>query len=297
MIRDSFAAYHPVINFVYFTMMMVLSMFLMHPVLQLISFFSAFIYAVILGGKKSVRFNILYLIPMMLVIAVINPLFNHEGVTILFYLKNGNPITMESIFFGISSALMIITVMSWFYCYNKVMESDKFIYLFGNIMPALSLIFSMVLRFVPRYTNQIKRIAHAQKGLGNDIAQGSILKRARTGIKILSIMTTWALENQIETSDSMKSRGYGLKKRTAFSIYVFTSRDKKVLLIIIFLAVVIALGGYGGYMSFTYYPYIKYKDFDGRAVITFVSYSLLCLTPSVINIYEEMKWRYYIQKI
>ena len=35
--------------------------------------------------------------------------------------------------------------------------------------------------------------------------------------------------NAIETSDSMRSRGYGLKGRTAFSIYHFTRKDKYVL--------------------------------------------------------------------
>lgn len=66
---------------------------------------------------------------------------------------------------------VFVTVIIWFSCYNVVMTSDKFIYIFGKILPALSLIFSMVLRFVPRYLAQIKVISNAQKCIGRDVSQ------------------------------------------------------------------------------------------------------------------------------
>jgi energy-coupling factor transport system permease protein len=46
---------------------------------------------------------------------------------------------------------MLAAVISWFSCYNAVMTSDKFVYLFGRVIPALSLILSMTLRFVPKF--------------------------------------------------------------------------------------------------------------------------------------------------
>src|SRR5690606_15261610 len=110
------------------------------------------------------------MLPMLLFMAALNPLFNHQGVTILFYLeRSGNPVTLESILYGISSAIMFVTVIMWFSCYNKVMTSDKFIYLFGRIMPKLSLLLSMTLRFVPRYIEKIREISYAQKCVGRDI--------------------------------------------------------------------------------------------------------------------------------
>lgn len=56
----------------------------------------------------------------------------------------------------------------------------------------------------------------------------TLFDRIHAGLNMLSILITWALENAIETSDSMRSRGYGLKGRTAFSIYHFTRKDKYV---------------------------------------------------------------------
>jgi energy-coupling factor transport system permease protein len=46
-----------------------------------------------------------------------------------------NPLTLESIFYGLAAAVMLAAVVLWFGCYNEVMTSDKFIYLFGRVIP------------------------------------------------------------------------------------------------------------------------------------------------------------------
>ena len=66
--------------------------------------------------------------------------------------------------------------------------------------------------------------------------RGSVFARVKNSIRILSAVITWSLENAIDTSDSMKSRGYGLTGRTAYSNYVFDKRDVTAL---IYLAVTI----------------------------------------------------------
>ena len=39
-------------------------------------------------------------LPVLLLAALVNPAFNHAGVTILIYLPSGNPLTLESILYG-----------------------------------------------------------------------------------------------------------------------------------------------------------------------------------------------------
>ena len=228
--RDTFSSYHPAVAMLYFVLVIGMTMFLNHPVCLGISLVGALAYSIYLKGKKAVRFNLAYMLPLLVITALINPAFSHQGVTILAYLPSGNPLTLESILYGICAAFLLITVIAWFSCFNAVMTSDKFVYLFGRIIPALSLVLSMSLRFVPRFTAQIKVISNAQKCVGRDVGSGGLIKRAKQGIKILSILVTWALENAIDTADSMKDRGYGLPGRTAFSIYRFDRRDKWALL-------------------------------------------------------------------
>ena len=227
--RDTFSSYHPIINFLYFGLVIAFTMFLMHPVSLAISLASALVYAVYLNGRRAVRFSLLYMLPMMVVAALVNPAFNHEGATILTYLPSGNPLTLESILYGAAAAAMLAAVVTWFSCYTAVMTSDKFVYLFGRVIPALSLVLSMTLRFVPKFQAQLQVVSEAQRCIGRDVSNGGVLRRLRNAITILSIMVTWSLESAIETADSMKSRGYGLPGRTAFSIYRFDSRDQSAL--------------------------------------------------------------------
>ncbi|MEK3865123.1 energy-coupling factor transporter transmembrane component T [Paenibacillus sp. FSL H7-0716] len=289
--KDSFSTFHPFVNFLYFVVVLLFSMVFMHPIFQVIALISAVAYSIMLKGKKGIRFNLLYMIPFLLFMAVMNPVFNHQGVTILFYLNNGNPITKESILYGVAAACMFVTVIIWFSCYNVVMTSDKFIYIFGKILPALSLIFSMVLRFVPRYLAQIKVISNAQKCIGRDVSQGNLLARARNGITILSIMTTWALENAIETADSMRSRGYGLPGRTSFSIFRLDARDKVVLLIMTGLIALVAVGAVMGENTMRFYPSIKASAITPFSILIYIAYFALCMIPVLINMVEAMKWK------
>lgn len=289
---DTFSTFHPVVNFIYFAAVMTFTMFFMHPILLGIALVSSFIYSVLLNGKKAIKFNLIYLLPMLLFMAALNPVFNHEGATILFYFKNGNPVTLESIAYGIAAACMFIAVILWFSCYNAVMTSDKFIFLFGKIIPALSLIFSMVLRFVPRYIAQIKVISNAQKCVGRDISQGNIIQKAKNGMKILSIMTTWALENAIETADSMKSRGYGLPNRSSFSLFRFDQRDKVVSLIMLSLIAFLLVGAVMGHNTMRFFPSFKLTEISMFSIGIYIAYTMLMMLPVTLNFLEAMKWKH-----
>ena len=289
--KDCFSHYHPTVNFLYFALVLIFSMIFMHPVCLCISLASAFIYSIYLNGRKSLKFNFKFMLPMLLLTALINPAFNHEGVTILTYLSNGNPITLESIIYGFAAATMLISVICWFTCYNSVMTSDKFIYLFGRIIPALSLVFSMTLRFVPRFITQFKVVSNAQKCVGRDVSQGSVWSRARNAITILSIMITWALENAIETADSMKSRGYGLKGRTAFSIYRFDKRDKIALIFYALCGLYIMVGGLTDALYWQYYPTMEGAVDSLYTISLYVCYFVLCISPVVLDIREDRKWK------
>lgn len=231
------------------------------------------------------------MLPMLCITALINPAFNHEGVTILIYLENGNPLTLESIVYGIAAATMLIAVMCWFSCYHVVMTSDKFVYLFGRIIPSLSLILSMVLRFVPRFKTQIHIVSSAQRCIGRDVSNGSVLTRIKHGIKILSIMVTWMMENAIETADSMKSRGYGLHGRTAFSIYSFDKRDSIAMSLILLAGGYILAGTAFGGLYYRYFPSMKGADTSAFTISQLIVYTALCFMPLVINLWEDRKWK------
>lgn len=289
---DTFSRCHPAVNFLYFTLVLVFSMFFMHPVSLAVSLVSACVYAVLLGGRKALRFQLRWMLPLMLLAAVLNPAFSHQGATVLAYFPTGNPLTLESILYGLAAAVMLGSVLMWFYCYNAVMTSDKFIYLFGRVIPALSLVLSMALRFVPRFKAQFGAVAEAQRSIGRDVSAGPLHRRLRTALKIFSIVVTWALENAITTADSMRSRGYGERGRTAFSIYRFDARDRAALLWQIFCGAYVAAGALAHGMYFTYSPTLHGVSWQPITVSFQFVYLLLCLTPVLMEIYYRLTWRH-----
>jgi len=288
--NDAFSGFHPLVSLLYFVMAIGFSFVFMHPVCLGISLACSVAYMLLLEGRKALRFAAVFLLPVFLLAAVINPLFSHAGATILAYLPNGNPITLESILYGIAAACMLVAVISWLCCYTAVMTSDKFVYLFGRVLPALSLLLSMALRFVPRFTAQMKAVAGAQRGIGRDISQGDALSRAKHGIRILSITVTWALENAIETADSMKSRGYGLPGRTAFSIFRFERRDRFALLFLLLCGAYILPGAALGGLKYLYFPTIA-GAWTPYSISIFAVYLIFLAMPLIVNGKEAAQWK------
>jgi len=288
---DEFSQFHPFVNFVYFVFIFIFSMILNDPASQITSLVCAFACGISAGGARGFLFNFKYSVPLLLFTAVMNPIFSHEGGTILAYLPTGNPLTLESILYGISSGCMLAAILSWFMFFNEVITSDKFIYLFGRIIPSLSLLLSMTLRFIPKFKSRIETVSEAQRCIGRDISHGSIFKRMKNAVIILSIVITWSLENAIKTADSMKSRGYGLKGRTAFSIYRFDERDRDLLGWIIFSGAYIICGYAAGAFDWRYFPSIRGFLMTPFSVSFHVIYFLICITPVIINEKEKRKWK------
>ncbi len=286
---DTFSGYHPTINFLYFALVLVGAMALRHPACLAISLLCAAIYCVRLTRRGAARLFLRFLLPLMLLTALVNPAFSHEGATILWYFPSGNPLTLESILYGLAMSVMLAAVLCWFSCYNAVMTSDKFVYLFGRVIPALSLLLSMALRFVPRLKAQARVISDAQASLGR--TGGGLRERTRRGLTQFSILVTWSLESAIETADSMKSRGYGLPGRTAFSLYRFDRRDRAALLFLLICGVYIAVGAALGALKWRFYPTVKGAALGPYALSVFAVYFALCIAPVIIDEREDRKWK------
>lgn len=289
--RDAFSDFHPIIIFVYFLVVLGFTMFLHQPVCLGIAVISATVYTIWLSGRQSVRFLLRYLIPMTGVILIINPLVNHQGLTILGYFPNGNPFTLEAILYGAVAAGILLALVQWFSCWNRVMTTDKLIYLFGRIMPALSLVISMTLRFIPRYYQHYKEVMNAQRQFGMERGRNGLIQRMRTGIRVISATLTWAIEHGVETADSMKCQGYGLPGRTVFSLYHWTGRDTILLLLILLLGGVVLIGILQGRLYWTCFPAVKWAAVSPVTIGIYISYGILSLLPVLIDGKEEIRWR------
>lgn len=289
-IRDSFSTVNPVIAFIFFAFALIMPMLLMHPVLLGISFLAAVVWLFLLRGKKALPFLLKFVLPIMLLTAILNPIFNHGGMTTLFYFRN-NPITLEAILYGAASAFMLGAVVTWFSCFNAVFTADRIIYLTGRFAPSLSLVISMALRFVPLFTKQAGKIALAQRGAGMGTGGKGILNKAKNGLSIFSGLITWALESSVTTADSMRARGYGLHPRRSFANYRFDGRDAAVGLLIA--AGILAAGLSAGFRVFSirYFPSYRMNAVTPLFIGACAVYALTLLIPTIMYLEEAVKWR------
>ncbi len=287
---DLFSSYHPLINFLYFALCIGFTTVFMHPVMLVISLFCAAAYGITLNGRKTLLFSLKYMLPVIIFTAIINPAFNHQGKTFLAYLPTGNVLTLESIVYGAASGIMLAAVLIWFTCFSAVITSDKFIYLFGRIIPALSLVLSMTLRLVPKFKRQLHEVCDAQRALGRDVSSGSLWQRTKTAVSVFSVLISLSLEDSIETADSMKSRGYGTRHRTAFSIYNWCKRDTAALIYLSILGLCVVVSSACGNLFWRYFPDIRGMTDGAASVLTYFAFAGICIMPVLIDGREALYW-------
>ena len=141
---DAFSKRHPAVNFVFFLGAILGGMLNQHP---------AYLLAGVVSGA-----------------AYYHPLFNTYGATLLFTYFD-RPYTLEALYYGAALAAVFVNMLLWFGCYNAVLTSDKFTSLFGNLIPALSLLLVMVLRMIPNLMRKARQIAGARASIGRGVSE------------------------------------------------------------------------------------------------------------------------------
>ena len=284
----SFKDHNPISVFVFYIFAIVPAMFCINPVLMCVSLAGAVSFRLAKDGvgalKKMLPF---FAFPVLGV--VINPLFVHKGVTPLFILNN-NPVTLEAVLFGLTLGIMICSTVIWFSSFNSIMTTDKLLYVFGSVSPKIALILSMTLRYIPLYGQQIKKIRQAQQVVGL-YKEDNAIDKIRGGMRIFSVMVSWALENGIITADSMTARGYGVGRRSRFAIFSWKKQDWMLLAASLLLGGITILGIAAGHMGYEWYPQIAAPKAGLLTICTYIAYALLALIPSYLQLKEDSRWR------
>ena len=283
--NDAFSKCHPAVNFLFFVGAIGMSVVIQHPMYLLSGIVTGGIYYLLLNGRKGWK-TILGLLPVFVFLTAINPLFNTLGETPLFYVF-GRPYTFEALLYGGALASMFVIMMLWFGCYNKVLTSDKFTSLFGNLIPAISLLLVMVFRMVPNFIRKTGQIIGARKSIGKGASEAASTKeKVKDGMTVLGTLTSWALEGSVVTGDSMRARGYGSAKRTSFMIYRMTVADWWLLVVMAVLVTLTILAAVWGQMTATFTPKLQIAA-TSWGIVAYTAYLLI---PTALRIKEAIQW-------
>lgn len=281
---------HPAVSMCYFVCVLGLTLACSHPITVVASIFGSAMFSWRLRGTKAFWGTMRFVGPMFILIALANPLFNHRGVTMLFLLFN-QWITLEAIVYGIISACSLCAVVLWFTCYQEVMTSDKFLYLFGKIAPATSLLITSTLRFIPQLQKNAAEISETQKMLREEDTR--LFQKMGTALRNLSALLTMSMENAVETADSMKARGFGNKRRTTFHLFRFDGRDARTLSLVLVLAGICVVARCFGHGNMEYYPAMTPFMYGTPSITMFITFAALMLLPSILEVKEAVVWKSY----
>ena len=284
-----FDSYHPVINLIYFTGAIASAVMFDHPVFVMIAYISAFMYSVKLRGIRGLVLD-LCLIPLIFGYTWLYSYYNHFGVTPLKENLIGNHITLEAVACGLQIGVSAAAVIMLASCLLAIFSADKVVYLFGRISPKLSLFLSIILRCLPRLAKQAGRVGDAQAGIGKGRRQGALWKRAANCVRMVSVLITWFMESVVESAQSMKSRGYSLKGRTAFSIYRFDNRDRSYV-VFTFMCITLTLMAVMLDQTHIYYdPQLIMNRITPVSYIFYTAYACFMLSPMLLQLYSERRF-------
>lgn len=299
-----FARCHPLVIFLYFVFVLLMTMFCMHPVMLAESLIIGILYASMCRKMRNIAQYLCCILPIIGATALLNPLFNHGGKTIIFKIS-GVSFTLEAVLFGMSAAAMLCAVLIWFLCWNEVLTADKLMALFGRILPSATMLLTMVMRFVPMLAQRMRMVFAAQKciaGLSDESLaeknaqtrkekRRNLILQAKIALRCVSSLLSDSLERSVMTADSMKCRGYGLPGRTNFVQYRWTKFDSICAILICAFGGASVAGFFFGWVDCIFYPSVSMR-MNWQAVGTLICYALLCALPMILEGIDILKWKH-----
>ena len=270
---------HPSVYLTYFFVLIIFSL-LFDDIYYILTFLIAILALILLQGAKSkILETIKLFIPLALIIMILNPLFSHNGTTEIKLLANFT-ITLESLVYGFLMALTLLIIYLIFVSFNSYVDYQQLLYLASNHFPNICMILIMAMRFVSLLTYRFKEVEKIHSFDNKS-------KIDKYGM-IVAVVLSWSLEEAMLTSKSMKSRGYGIAKRTNYLKFEFNRIDFAILLITIISAIILLIGYSQGYGLISIYPTISSDFLQMKFNYYFMTFIIMLLPLIVVEINEKI---------
>ncbi len=289
-------SWHPAALLGFFAAALVLTVVVQRLAFQVVAAAAALALLLSVRGAAAWR-TVGALVPVVLAVALVNPLVNSQGATVIAMLPWGRPYTLEALLFGVQTGAMLATMLLWFASFNALVAGEKLSYLIGGSAPGAALVFSLVLQLVPRFQRRAQTVFAAFDGLGMGHGRGSAAQRVRQGARELSALTGWALEGSIVTADSMRARGFGSGRPMRLTVYRVGAAQAAAWAAMGLLLAVAVVGIAGGCATAQFVPVVSFPPPDGLFCASLVSFTLFLAMPSLVNAAERLRWRLSLSRI
>lgn len=274
----AFETMHPAVPAVYAVSTLALTMFSMQPVLIALSLAGGFAYGCAARGATATLNALRWQLPIILIIAALNPLFSASGSTELFRL-GGRAVYLESLVYGMCMGGMFVASVLWFEATASMLGYEKVMALLGNAAPVLALMISMCMRLIPQFARRGRAVLAVQDTIvpgGGSVSAESVaggddaacradgaepsIPRSRRDmlarrLRASSVLMGWSMEDSLERADAMRARGWGgAGRRTTYARYRFCARDAAALVALVLGGACVCAVAIAATSRFAFYP-------------------------------------------
>lgn len=310
---NSFDAFHPAVAAVYFVGVLAFTMAAFHPVYLGVSFVAALAYDVLLRGWRAVARSLIWQLPLVLIVALINPLFSSSGSTVLFRIGY-RAVYLESVLYGAGMGVMLVAMIQWFANAACVLTSDKVMALTGRALPTVGLMTVMTMRLAPQFVRRGRAITDVRRactavGYASDEGSSNAETTRRSPVffhrfaktkasaqehlRASSVLMMWSMEDSLETADAMRSRGWGAaRSRTTYARVRFRARDAAALTVVGALALVTAVFAVSVCEQFSFYPAVTPLQMHEGYVL----FAVFMALPFFSELIDRARWRAWLSR-
>ena len=270
--RTSFSRLHPLATIVLFGCEVVLAAFSFQPLCALIAFVGAELCIVQLFDIKHAVKQLVWYVPIIVLMTIINPFFSASGSTVL-YSFGQMQLYAESLSYGATSGLVLVSTLSWLECLFVVVSPLELLQRSSVRFPGLQLVLSLSVQLMPQLLSDLTVAQQIQSA--NTAAQTcdsatqmprqsrfpgqhrflSARKAIVQTASTINAVCMSALEKSISTFQSIVSRGWGMTvRRSRWNTQVLDAYDTLALLSFALLGVVAATSLYMLVQAWQFYP-------------------------------------------
>lgn len=298
---SAWSLYHPNAALLYLAAVLALTMAAPQPVLAAMSLLAAGAYSLVVAGARRTLKMLAWQLPLLLLIALANPLFSAAGSTEL--LRIGpRAFYAEALAYGFTTGGMLVAVMLWFSNADAILNSDQVLMAGARVAPTVSLMVSMVLRLVPQFLRRGSQVSDAQRACSAARAAAAaaappaklprFLSRkaveqdvAETGRQV-SVLMSWGMEDSLETADTLEALAWGSGPRSSYQMRRFRLRDGLLVGAVALLAAASAAAAVWAVGSFSFYPALS----GWVPAWAYLPYLLLLALPFALQLWEYLLW-------
>ena len=184
----AFSMSHPAVPALYIVLTLGLTMSSMQPVLIALSLAGGLAYGFATRGAAHTLGALRWQLPVILIIALVNPLFSASGSTELFRIGM-RAVYLESMVYGLCMGGLFVASVLWFEAAASMLEYDKVLALLGNAAPVIALMISMCMRLIPQFLRRGRTVLAVQDAI--DVPGRAPADPVRSRLRASSVLMGW----------------------------------------------------------------------------------------------------------